>query len=344
MSLLQEQLEEMRKQTQGAGVTPEMVATAGSAPKESLLPMPQHWTEKAMEEDGKAKFFGKMLLGGFTGLTPLLFPESIGSKDRYKADLANYYERNAELQDAAALNGIDMTNPSMSDIATMPASMQDFASDVYRGNQGGYMATQADLAGMSYPDFMDLSPESRRWHIRRNASESDRADMDFVAGRQTTDQKAADAKAVARAQADGKAESAAAVTEESRMPQVQDAFDLTTQLLDEDSFRGLYGAIDGRTATVLPESLNAKAKVQRLSDILYMFARGELKGQGQVTEQEAEAARNAQSMISNYLMGDDLAYEEFVRLNKMFGGLLGMKPKDMWRPRGSAEDRIIDLD
>ena len=90
MSLLQEQLEEMRRQTEGAGVTPEMVASAGIAPKESLLPMPKHWTEKAIEEDGKAKFFGKMLLGGFTGLTPLLFPEAVGGKARYASELALY--------------------------------------------------------------------------------------------------------------------------------------------------------------------------------------------------------------------------------------------------------------
>jgi hypothetical protein len=43
-----------------------------------------------MEEDGKMKFFGKMLLGGFTGLTPLLFPEMIGSKARYANDLDIY--------------------------------------------------------------------------------------------------------------------------------------------------------------------------------------------------------------------------------------------------------------
>jgi len=97
MSLLQEQLEEMRKQTQGAGVTPEMVQIAAAqpepAPQEGLLSAPLSPIEKMMERDGKAKTFGKMLLGGFTGMTPLLMPELIGSKARYAQELKDYAEQ-----------------------------------------------------------------------------------------------------------------------------------------------------------------------------------------------------------------------------------------------------------
>ena len=90
MSLFQEQLEELQKLTKGAGVTRDMVVDAGVS--DGLLPVakPKHWTEKAREEDGNLKFFGKMLLGGFTGLTPLLFPEAIGSKARYESELDIY--------------------------------------------------------------------------------------------------------------------------------------------------------------------------------------------------------------------------------------------------------------
>ena len=333
MSLLEEQLEEIRRKTAAVGVTPEMASEAPVSGSLLGIEPPKHWTEKAIEEDGKAKFFGKMLLGGFTGLTPLLFPEMIGSRDRYKAELANYYDKMQDAQERQMLNSIDMSNPTVSDIAMLPAAMQDFASEVYRGNRGGYLAEQARLAGMSYPDFMALSPEIRRWHIRQNASEEERASMDFMAGRQTPEQKAEEAGLVAAAQEQAKADVEKAQTEESRMPQIQDAFDITMQLLDDDSYRGLYGAIDGRTPTLLPESLNAKAKLERLSNILYMFARGELKGQGQVTEQEADAARNAASTISNFLQGDDQAQEELMRLNKQFGGILGLEEKDLWVPR-----------
>lgn len=90
MSLFQEQLEELQKLTNQAGVTREMVANAGVS--DGLLPVqkPKHWTEKARDRDGNMKFFGKMLLGGFTGLTPLLFPEAIGAKARYASELDIY--------------------------------------------------------------------------------------------------------------------------------------------------------------------------------------------------------------------------------------------------------------
>ena len=54
---------------------------------------PKHWSEEAREEDGNLKFFGKMLLGGMTGMTPLLFPEMIGSEARYANDLNIYKDQ-----------------------------------------------------------------------------------------------------------------------------------------------------------------------------------------------------------------------------------------------------------
>ena len=337
-SLFDEELERQRRQLEEVGVNQAMVDAAGLLPVASEPP--KHWMEQARERDGNGKFFGKMLLGGMTGMMPFVFPEAIGGNARYKAELEQHYDAQERLRELQVLSGIDMTNPSIADIELLPDDLQGYAADVYRGNQGGYLAEQARLAGMSYADFMALSPEMRRWHIRKNASAVDRADMDFVAGRQTPEQKAEEAGLVAAATEQAKADVAAAQTEESRMPQIQDAFDITMQLLDDNSFRGLYGAVDGRTPTVLPESLNAKAKLSRLSDILYMFARGELKGQGQVTEQEAEAARNAASTINNFLQGDDQAADELMRLNKKFGEILGIEPENFWKPRDErATDR-----
>ena len=55
-----------------------------------LPEMPKHWLEEARERDGNAKFFGKMMLGGFTGTMPLLFPEAIGGNARYNQELKQY--------------------------------------------------------------------------------------------------------------------------------------------------------------------------------------------------------------------------------------------------------------
>ena len=95
MSLLEEQLEEIRKKTAAVGVTPEMaqVAAAQPAPQQSLLPVPMSPIEKMMERDGKGKTMAKMLLGGFTGLTPFLMPELIGGRARYEQELKDYAAR-----------------------------------------------------------------------------------------------------------------------------------------------------------------------------------------------------------------------------------------------------------
>lgn len=57
------------------------------------LKPPKHWSEEAIEREGGLKFFGKMLLGGMTGMTPLLFPEMMGSRERYKQDLSAYNDQ-----------------------------------------------------------------------------------------------------------------------------------------------------------------------------------------------------------------------------------------------------------
>lgn len=108
MSLLEEQLEEIRKRTAAAGVTPEMAQVAATQPEpvaqDSLLPVPQSPIEKMMERDGKLKTMGKMLLGGFTGMTPFLMPELIGGKARYQQELKDYaaQQERQRLQDQRA--------------------------------------------------------------------------------------------------------------------------------------------------------------------------------------------------------------------------------------------------
>ena len=83
MSLFQEELEQQRRKLAEQGVTPEMIADAPNVEAaQSLLPVPLSPIEKMIERDGKGKTFGKMLLGGFTGMTPFLMPELIGGRAR----------------------------------------------------------------------------------------------------------------------------------------------------------------------------------------------------------------------------------------------------------------------
>ena len=90
-----------------AKVTPQMIADAPNVEAaQSLLPVPLSPIEKMIERDGKAKTFGKMLLGGFTGLTPFLMPELIGGRERHQAELALYYKQQAAQAERDRMSGL----------------------------------------------------------------------------------------------------------------------------------------------------------------------------------------------------------------------------------------------
>jgi hypothetical protein len=116
-----------------------------------------------------------------------------------------------------------------------------------------------------------------------------------------------------------------AAKNESQKPQMEVAYDLVSSILDDPNkaYHNAYGVIDAMTPTVRQETADVESKIKQIGDILYMFARGELKGQGQVTEQEAEAARNAASRITNMRMSEAEAEDELRRLQKMFGQRIG---------------------
>lgn len=123
----------------------------------------------------------------------------------------------------------------------------------------------------------------------------------------------------------GRLEANDAAKTESQKPQMEVAYDLVSSILDDPNktYHNAYGVIDAMTPTVRQETADVESKIKQIGDILYMFARGELKGQGQVTEQEAEAARNAASRITNMRMSESEAQDELRRLQKMFGQRIG---------------------
>lgn len=124
---------------------------------------------------------------------------------------------------------------------------------------------------------------------------------------------------------EGKLDANEAAKNESQKPQMEVAYDLVSSILDDPNktYHNAYGVIDAMTPTVRQETADVESKIKQIGDILYMFARGELKGQGQVTEQEAEAARNAASRITNMRMSESEAEDELRRLQKMFGQRIG---------------------
>jgi len=156
--------EQQKQELASIGVTEADIAPEPAAPL-SLLEPPQHWTEKAREEDGDMKFFGKMLLGGFTGMTPFLFPEMIGSKERYRSDLGVYQEQQKAQLMGEMVNGIDFDNLTAGDVALLDQiGMGDQAADMFTAQTAGIGGDQsiADAFGYTPYQWSQLSPEKRR--------------------------------------------------------------------------------------------------------------------------------------------------------------------------------------
>lgn len=151
-----------------AGITNGLLGAGvqGNTAAQQLEP-PKHWTQKALEEDGGMKFFGKMLLGGLTGLTPLLFPEMIGSKARYASELETYGDQLLAQNMADKIGGIDFDNLRPEDIATLNAASKDlgkYGTDrlAAQMNSGGGDAAIAESFGYKPYQWAQLSPEQKR--------------------------------------------------------------------------------------------------------------------------------------------------------------------------------------
>jgi hypothetical protein len=169
MSLLEEQLEEIKRRTAAVGVTPEMAQVAAAQPEpvsqDSLLPVPMSPIEKMMERDGKLKTMGKMLLGGFTGMTPFLMPELIGGKARYQQELKDYSEQQKMLRAQEALSGIDMQNITASDAILLDAAgLGDYANDAFAAQQNSSGGDESIREHFGYSPYQwsQLSPEAKR--------------------------------------------------------------------------------------------------------------------------------------------------------------------------------------
>lgn len=308
---------------------------------------PQHWTEAARERDGSAKFFGKMLLGGMTGMTPFLFPEMFGGKARYAAEMETYTDAQKRLRELQALSQIDPNNPTISDISLgtdANKELGDFFTGNYIGNANSstWVAEQARKAGMTYSEFMAMDEKARNAIIYDNASDEERAQLDWIAGRQTREQKAGDAGAITRAQEEARADVLTETTEKAQAPQMQVAFDTINDVLNKGDYHAIYGTVDSRTPTYIQSSQNVQTQIEKISAILYMFARGELKGQGQVTEDEAKWAMKSRSSLMDFSQGDEAARAEMMLIQRQLGNRLGITDESMYYSPTLSTDDLLD--
>lgn len=173
--------EEIRRQREmlkeSADVSGEMIADAPNvAMAESLLPVPLSPIEKMIERDGKGKTFGKMLLGGMTGLTPFLMPELIGGNARYKAELDVYNDaRKRQLEsEQAQPYRMALSNNTKDDdfeaIEKLAVLYPDIYGPVLRDMQKNKYAPNP----ATYPEgTYQFDPAKGEWYLEQQSSAGD---------------------------------------------------------------------------------------------------------------------------------------------------------------------------
>ena len=110
---------------------------------------------------------------------------------------------------------------------------------------------------------------------------------------------------------------------------------------------GDNGGFGGDTELFMPQgNRDAKAVIEQLIESLAVDERGQLKGQGQITEGETAMLRAAVTRAAKRGMGDKAAEDEFTRLYLEYQKALAEQQGlvDRYWPKKEAEQEIIDLD
>ena len=315
---------------------------------DSLLKPPQHYAAAMRDEMGTGKFLGKAFFGEMAGpLAAMFAPDYLQRKVQYAQDVKAYGKQRENMLEIEALQGIDPKRPGIAGVAMasdINSKLGDHFAGTYIGNQnsGSWLSDQAKAAGSTYGEFADMDVQGRNNLIYMNASEEERAELDWLAGRQTAAQKAAEAAAVTKAQEQAKADVQDAQTEKSQAPQMQVAFDTINDVLNKGDYHSIYGTVDSQTPTWLQSSQNAQTQLEKVGAILYMFARGELKGQGQVTEDEAKWAMKSRSSLMDFSQGDEAARAEMMLIQRQLGEKLGIADPSRYFGYEPSIDDLLD--
>ena len=342
----EEEAESRRRELEGLDVSGEMISEAGLLPTASGRP--KHWMEEVRERDGNGKFFGKMLLGGLTGMMPFVFPEAIGGNARYKAELEQYYDSQQQLKALQRLQGIDVSNPSIIDIGLATDANKAFG-DVLAGNFVGNQNVDTTIAevarksGMTYEQFMGLGTEVRETLMYQHGSDEYRASVDKLNNIMTPEEEAAAAAMKTTAEEQARANVEDSRTLKSQTPQMEVGFNILSDVLNGGDYDQIYGTIDSRTPTWRQSSQNVKTKIDKVSAILYMFARGELKGQGQVTEDEAAWAMKSRSSLQDFKQGDEAAMREMMLIQRQLGEKLGITDESRYFNPDLSVDDLVEM-
>ena len=122
---------------------------------------------------------------------------------------------------------------------------------------------------------------------------------------------------------------------------IQTAYDMADKLRNTKGFGDIYGSIQGKTPTLRQSSVDAEAIRDQLGNILTLAARGALKGQGQVSDSETKMLQQAQTMLNNPRISDEVAAEEVQRVMDYLAGKGAVIPNTEVEPQSNNSAQLM---
>lgn len=130
---------------------------------------------------------------------------------------------------------------------------------------------------------------------------------------------------------------------QAEITRAQDVKSLVDKARSSKVIKNYYGAVAGRTPPVRQETLDLQADIERIISLASLAARGELKGQGPVSDFEGRLLANAQTVLSNRLISPERAEEEMDRLSDLMQDIMSRGEKAAGQSEPSNEiDALIN--
>lgn len=134
---------------------------------------------------------------------------------------------------------------------------------------------------------------------------------------------------------------------------IQNAADLVSELKSHPGFKGIYGNWQGASPTFRQQSIDAESIRDQLLNVMTLAARGQIKGQGQITDSETLMLERAQSRLSNPQISDEDAAAEAEKVLDYLESLGAKRPsmqqdKEQGRRSGRSDlrkpDETLDIE
>ena len=106
-------------------------------------------------------------------------------------------------------------------------------------------------------------------------------------------------------------------TEQSEQTK-ESILDNVNKLLSADSFKQIFGGLQGRTPDVSQRARDVNAFREQLVSLLTLEARQKLKGQGAITDRESDMLARSVSILADRSISDEAAEAELKRIQSVF--------------------------